>query len=178
MTLGPLSRAPGLAVTALQRAGAVRLDPFAPYNFVVEIDGLICGGFSKVEGIGASVSIETYVEGGRHHSPHFLPGAVEWNRLVLTKGLGLVDMLWRWFEATARGVIEPHNGMIMVLGAEGVPKVIWEFHEAIPVVWKGPTLDAESAQVIAIETLELVHQGLTQPLPRAPVVAGVPGVGR
>lgn len=167
MTLGSFGRAAGLALPALQRAGVARTDPFAPYNFVVEIDGLICGGFSKVEGLGASITVETYVEGGRHEAPHHVLGAVEWDRLVLSSGLGLVDTLWRWFEATTRGALEPRNGMIMLLGADALPRVVWEFHEALPVVWKGPALEAESAQVVAIETLELVHHGLTQPVPRA-----------
>lgn len=160
-------RAAGFGLQAAQLAGAVRIDPFAPYRFLFELDGLICGGFSRVDGIGASIDVDTYAEGGRHQAPHHLLGAVQWDRLVLTAGLGLVDTLWRWFEATARGALQPRSGMIMLLGTDSAPRVLWEFREALPVVWKGPTLDASTSEVVAIETLELVHQGISQPIPRA-----------
>jgi hypothetical protein len=39
----------------------------------------------------------------------------------------------------------------------------WNFRNALPVRWAGPTFDASSDSV-GFETLELAHEGLTKPL--------------
>ena len=38
----------------------------------------------------------------------------------------------------------------------------WNFQNAYPVKWSGPALNAESTNV-AVETVELVHQGIVKP---------------
>jgi hypothetical protein len=38
----------------------------------------------------------------------------------------------------------------------------WDFMEAYPVKWVGPQLRAESSTV-AVETVELVHKGISKP---------------
>jgi hypothetical protein len=39
----------------------------------------------------------------------------------------------------------------------------WNFRNALPVRWTGPTFDAQD-DTIAVEALELAHEGLTKPL--------------
>ena len=50
-----------LGLNSLMTAGVgalgVRLDPFTPFNFIVELDGLIVGGFSQVLGVEGTIEV-------------------------------------------------------------------------------------------------------------------------
>ena len=41
-----------------------RRDPYAGFRFVVEIDGLLQGGFAKVRGLNRETKVESFREGG------------------------------------------------------------------------------------------------------------------
>ena len=141
----------------------VRQDPFTSFNFIVELDGLIVGGFSRVEGVEGSIEVEEYVEGGRNDAPHKLLKGTRWPNLVLSRGMMEVDSMWRWFAATARGDIQRRSGAIVMLNSQRVPVNGWIFHGAVPVRWVGPSFDAASDSSVAIEKIELVHMGLERP---------------
>jgi phage tail-like protein len=82
--------------------------------------------------------------------------------LVLKHGLTDSDILWNWHQDVASGNILRKNGSIMLLDSAGEEQWRWNFVDAYPVRWVGPDLRAGSAEV-AIETLELVHRGLSKP---------------
>jgi phage tail-like protein len=143
-------------------ASGRRLDPYFDFNYLVEIDGLLTGGFSKVDGLGGRIEVETVHDGGNHQGPRHQLGETTWDNIVLSHGLAEIDTLWNWFEATARGVIRRKSGTIILLDRKLVPVTLWNFRDALPVVWTGPSLDATSSQ-IAVERVELVHRGLSKP---------------
>lgn len=139
-----------------------RLDPLFGFNYLIEIDGLLTGGFSQVEGLGGSIAVETIHDGGDPRGARQQLGPTTWNNLVLTRGVVELDTLWNWYEATARGIIQRKNGTIILLDRKQVPVSLWNFQSGIPVVWSGPTLDASSGQ-IAVERVEIAHRGLEKP---------------
>jgi phage tail-like protein len=139
-----------------------RLDPLFDHNYLVEIDGLLTGGFSRVEGIGGRIEVEPVHDGGSLGGARQQLGATTWNNLVLSHGVVELDTLWNWYEATARGVIKRKNGTIILLDRKQVPVSLWNFRAGIPVVWSGPALDAGSGQV-AVERIEIAHHGLEKP---------------
>jgi phage tail-like protein len=47
----------------------------------------------------------------------------------------------------------------VLLDESGQPVLRWHFQEGWPVRWEGPALDAQANEV-AIETLEIAHEGL------------------
>ena len=61
------------------------------------------------------------------------------------------------------GSIQRKNGTIMLLGTDRTPVMWWNFAEALPVRWVGPTFDASADAQVAIERVELVHRGITKP---------------
>lgn len=151
------------ALVDLLRATGKRVDPYLAVNFLVEIEGLIVGGFSKVDGLESTIETQDYVEGGRNDFVHkVLKGATS-APLVLSHGLTDVDALWAWHERTRRGVISRKNGTIMLLDAERLPVTWWNFSGALPVKWVGPSFDASADAQVAIERVELVHRGITKP---------------
>jgi phage tail-like protein len=142
--------------------GPLRLDPYLGYRFLVEIEGLIVGGFTDVDGLGAEVTTTPYKEGGLNDYEHQLPGPTTWPRLVLKRGLTDIDTLWSWHQDVRRGTIRRRNGSI-VLGGESLAHGLhrWDFVGAYPVKWTGPTLSAGTASV-AVEQVELVHRGIVR----------------
>lgn len=140
-----------------------RLDPYLSVNFLVEIEGLIVGGFSKVDGLESTIETQDYSEGGRNDYVHKILKGTTYGPLVLSHGLTDNDTLWQWHDRTRRGVVQRKNGTIMLLDARRVTVTWWNFAEALPTKWTGPAFDASNEAQVAIERIELVHRGIGKP---------------
>lgn len=156
-----------------------RTDPFLGCNFLVEVEGILAGGFSECSGLEAETEVETYREGGQNGYLHHFAGPTKYPPLVLKHGLTWIDGLWAWHQevianvGTGTGGIQRHNGTIYLLDRNRIPVLWWNFKEALPVKWTGPSLRADAAQV-AVESIELRHRGLSRPQ-GAGAIAGVAG---
>jgi phage tail-like protein len=139
------------------------LPPYLTFNFAVEIEGLLVGGFTEVSGLESTIEVEEYREGGVNGFVHKLPGRTSYSNLVLRHGLTGVGSLWDWYHHTTEGAIYRRNGTIMLLSPRQFPVMWWNFRNALPVRWTGPTFNAASDEV-GVEELELVHEGVTVPL--------------
>lgn len=84
----------------------------------------------------------------------------EFSRLVLRRGVTDDDELERWIADWIAGASDERAVRISLLDATGQPVRGWECKGAIPVAWSGPTLRADRSDV-AMESLELVHAGIT-----------------
>ena len=136
-----------------------RRDPYLSFRFLLEIDTLISGGFSEVSGLQADVDTEEYHEGGINDYVHKLPTVTKYPNLILKRGITDSDVLWRWHQDVINGNIQRKNGRLVILDHRGNEALGWEFEAAYPIRWLGPEFQAES-NAVAIETLELVHQGI------------------
>jgi len=105
--------------------------------------------------------VESIREGGVNDYVHRLPKWTTQSDLVLKKGQTDHDLLWNWYADVVAGKVERKNGSIYLLDSQGIPAMWWDFFQAFPVKWSGPTLNAASGQV-AFETLTLAHHGLTK----------------
>ncbi|MBZ0303872.1 MAG: phage tail protein [Anaerolineae bacterium] len=140
-----------------------RSDPYLAFTFQVEIEGVVVGGFSEVTGLQAEIEIQDYREGGCNDYIHRLAGPARYpSNLVLKRGMTDIDGLWRWQEEVLHGNVQRKNGSVVMFDGSGEEKLRWNFTNAYPVRWVGPELRANSAAV-AIESLELVHEGLSKP---------------
>lgn len=141
---------------------ANRTDPYHSFNFLIEIKGLVVGGFSEVTGLQMEVEIQDYREGGENGFIHKLWGPTRYtSNLVLKRGLTDMDTLWRWCHEVAQGIINRRDLSIILLDDVREEKARWNFAGAYPMRWTGPELRAGTAAV-ALETLELVHQGFSK----------------
>jgi len=133
--------------------------PYLSFRFLVEIQGLIVGGFSEVAGLQAETEVETIEEGVINDYVHAFPKRTKYPNLILRRGVTDSDTLWKWYQEIVKGKISRKSIFIMLLDSEG--DEIWKLHlvEAYPVKWIGPDLKADSTTV-AIESLELVHNGI------------------
>jgi len=140
-------------------SNGVRTDPYGGFRFLVEFDALIVAGFSEVTGLETTLETEDYQEGGVNTYTHKLPTRFGTPKLVLKRGLTESQELWSWVEDAKRGRAERKTGRIFLMHATGVPAWGWSVTRAYPTKWGGPDLKAEQGAV-AMESLELVHEGL------------------
>jgi phage tail-like protein len=137
---------------------AKRQDPFRGFRYLIEMEGLVRGGFLRVKGLSREVRVESYKEGGVNEYEHKLASNVTYPNLVLERGLALDD-LWKWAQAAADGIVQRRNLWIRLQDEANDKAWAWEVAQAIPVKWSASDLDATSPQVV-METLELAHHGL------------------
>jgi phage tail-like protein len=140
----------------------VRADPYQGFNFLVEIEGILVGGFSECTGLQVQTELTEYREGGQNGYVHYFAGPTKYPPLVLKHGVTLIDGLWGWHQDVVREVIERRSGTIYLLDKKRIPVMWWDFANALPSKWSGPDLRADSGSV-AFESVELVHQGLSRP---------------
>ena len=149
------------ALAAGSTASLLGHDPFMAYNFLVEIGGVVIGGFSEVSGLSSEIELESYQEGGLNGFVHKFPKHTTYPNLVLSRGLINIDLFYLWYEATNQGLIQQLSGTVILLNNQQVPVLWWSFKNAYPVKWDGPQLNASNDE-IAVEKIELVHQGISQ----------------
>ncbi len=137
-----------------------RKDPLLSYNFLVEIDGITRAGFREASGLDSSQDPVEYREGTDAFTSRKLPGMVKYSNISLKWGMTDDLEMLEWRQKTADGMVERRNGSIVLLDAAGQEKVRWNYHEAWPTKWTGPSFNATGNEV-AIETLELAHEGLS-----------------
>ena len=134
-----------------------RMDPLGAFQFAVEIDGLIVGGFSEVSGIQAETKVYTYREGGENGFTHSFADSTSHSRLVLKRGMTFDGTLWEWYREVLNGAFTRRSVYVLLIGNDGETAWMWIFTNAFPVKWTGPELRAAQNE-IAVETLEIVYQ--------------------
>lgn len=138
-----------------------RNDPFVAFRFEVRIDDLPVAGFSNCTGLQLESEVLDYAEGGLNTHLRKFPARTKQVNLVLKRGI--VDRkLWDWYYDLTQGTVTFHNGTIVVHDASGSQDVMeWQFDRAFPLKWVGPELNAMQS-TLAVETLELCHEGLSR----------------
>ncbi len=135
-----------------------RQDPLRGFRFLLEIDGIQGGGFTRVRGLSREVKYESYREGGVNDYEHKLVTQVLNPVVVLERGL-ILDNLWSWAQAAADGDVQRRTVFISLQNEAGEKLWAWQIENALPVKWSVSDLDATSSQVL-MEVLELAHHGL------------------
>ena len=171
---------PGLLQAAGQpaMAAAVRSDPVLGNNFLVSlldtstplatlgsiagaIGDVALGGFSECSGLEMSMTPEEYKEGGNNGTVLKFPSRMAWGNLTLKRGMASSTALWDWHYGFVLGRGKRRDGLVVLLDARHAPQTAWFFSRALPVKYTGPALNA-SQNSVAIETLELAHEGILQ----------------
>lgn len=139
---------------------AARIDPVGAFNFLVEAPEIGKANFSEVSGLTAEVAAIEYREGGENAlTVHKLPGLIKYSNIVLKRGISRDLGLWNWFKSIVGGQLQRATVSIKLLDNQRQPVAAWVAREAWPCKYAGPNLDARDNDV-AIETLELCHEGL------------------
>ena len=141
-------------------ADGKRNDPLGQFNFLIEIDGVVKGGFSEASGLTTDTNVIEYREGQEQNlTTRKLPGLMKYNNIVLKRGWTKDRSLWEWRRKVIEGRTQRASGAIVLLDEARNEALRWNFTDGWPSKWEGPALNAKTSE-IAIETLEIAHEGL------------------
>jgi phage tail-like protein len=128
------------------------------------------GGFTECTGLEVSQTDVKQSVGGRNDAQLRFPSSLVWTNLVLKNGISRINQTgWDWLYSFGQGRVRRMNGIIALLDSLHLPHTIWSFKNAFPVRYTGPSFNS-TANTVAVEALELAHEGLWQ-VPTSPSAA-------
>lgn len=90
-----------------------------------------------------------------------MPGMVKVGNVTMKKGVFKSDnSFWDWFNQIKMNTIERKTVTISLLDEKGAPTMVWTLANAWPTKITATDMKSEGNEV-AIETIEIVHEGLT-----------------
>ena len=105
-------------------------------------------------GLGSHIEVVDYREGTDPISVRKIPGKVTYPDIVLKWGVTTSRDLYNWHLAVINGQLQRQSGSVVLLAADGTDVVRWNFFNAWPSKWDGPTLNA-MCNGVAIESLTI-----------------------
>ena len=142
-----------------------RDDPYSSGNFMVVIQGILEDGrsvrasFTEVSGLDVEVTPIEYRNGSEDITVRKIPGLKKFPNIVLKRGITGDVTLWQWVKTVLDGQVQRADGTITLLNDNREAVMVWRFRRGWPCKLTGPALKAKGNE-IAIETLEVCHEGL------------------
>lgn len=135
--------------------------PLPKFYFQVKIASLDAT-FQEVSGLEIEAQVIDYRHG---NSPEFstikMPGIKKFGDVTLKKGVFKGDnKFWDWFNKIKMNTIERQAVTISLLDEAGAPTMVWTLKNAWPSKITSTDMKSDGNEV-AVETLVLVHEGLT-----------------
>jgi phage tail-like protein len=135
-----------------------RNDPYRQFNFIVDI-GIGSAAFSEASGLDTETDAIEYREGSEDITVRKLAGLRKYPNITLKRGFTQDRAIWEWRKTVMDGRTERRSGSIVLLNEAREEALRWNFREGWPCKLQGPPLNAKTNEV-AIETLEICHEGL------------------
>jgi phage tail-like protein len=143
-------------------ATGARIDPYANFNFLVELEGILQASFRECSGLEATTEVIDHRQGGDNTTVYKLPGKTTYSDITLRWGLTDSQELWAWRRQVIEGRVLRKNGSIVVYDLANRQEVVrWNFANAWPTKWDGPSFNAMGNEV-AVESLVLAHEGVVR----------------
>ncbi len=134
--------------------------PLPKFHFRVEWGGAKIG-FSEVSGLSVETDVVEYRDGS---SPEYhkikMPGMQKFGNITMKRGIFQGDNdYFKWWNTVALNTIERRDVTISLLNENHEPVVVWKVKNAWPSKVQSTDLKSDDNGV-AIESIELVHEGL------------------
>ena len=135
--------------------------PLPAFHFQVQWGGTNVG-FSEASGLTIEKQVIEYRDGAsKDYGTVKMPGLPKFANIVLKRGIIPADNeFYDWLNTTKMNQVERRDLTISLLNEDHEPVISWKAVNCFPVKVEGPGLKATGNEV-AIETLELAHEGLT-----------------
>jgi len=142
---------------------ADRVDPYRQFRFRIEIDGIKQAGFSECTFADTTTDPVEYREGNEPPIFRKLSGLTKYGNITLKWGITDSLDLYKWRQDVIdKGAAAQRKNMSIILIDEtGADKARWNIVQAWPTKYK-PADFSSKANEVAIETLEIVHEGFTR----------------
>ena len=135
--------------------------PVPKFHFQVEWGGAKIG-FTEITGLEVSTDVIEYRDGAslEYHKIK-MPGMQKFANVIMKRGTFQGDNdYFEWWNTVALNTIVRRDLIISLLNETHDPVVVWKIKQAWPVKVEGPSLKS-SGNEVAIESIELAHEGLT-----------------
>lgn len=139
--------------------------PLPKFHFQVEWGGTRIG-FTEVSGLTTETEVIEYREGANpeYHKTK-MPGMQKFGNITLKRGTFDSDNeYYEWWNSVKLNKIERRDMTISLLNENHEPVMVWKVKNAWPSKVQSTDLKSDGNEV-AIETLEVVHEGLKIDLP-------------
>ncbi len=135
--------------------------PLPKFHFQVEWGGAKIG-FTEVSGLDVEREVIEYRDGSsKEYSKLKQPGLTKFSNITLKRGSFASDNeFYDWWASTKLETVERRDITISLLNEEHTPVMIWNVKNAWPSKITPTDLKSDDNS-IAIESMELVHEGLT-----------------
>lgn len=138
--------------------------PFTKFRYKVEFGGTDTASFSEVSGFDASIDVVEYREGDMRPTPMKVQGLTKYGNVTLKWGLTDSKKFYEWMSSGLEGaVVRKETISISLLNEAGTAVASWQVINAWPTKYTAPDFNATASEV-AIETLEIAHEGMTRTL--------------
>jgi phage tail-like protein len=140
-------------------------DPVPNFRFSLELDQVQVAGFAECTGLTLETKVLEYKEGGNNSTTLKFPEASSYGNITLKRGVSSSNDLMDWQLDVATGSFSKNkrssnpNVAIILMNEKGDPVRRWNLVRPFPVKWVGPDFKA-SGNEVAIETLEIAHEGI------------------
>lgn len=135
--------------------------PFPAFHFQVEWGGTRIG-FSEVSGLNIENQVIEYRDGASPvYSVQKMPGIPKYGNITCKRGIVTADnQYYEWLNTIQLNKAERRDVTISLLNEQHSPVMVWKARNAFAVKIEGPAFKSTGNEV-AIESIELAHEGLT-----------------
>jgi phage tail-like protein len=135
--------------------------PISKFHFQVEWGGTTVA-FTEVSGLDITSEVIEYRTGDSpEYSKIKMPGQRKFSNITLKRGTFKGNNeFYKWFNTVNMNQVERRNLTISLLNESHEPVVVWKVKNAWPTKVTPTDLKADGNEV-ALESLELAHEGLT-----------------
>jgi len=135
--------------------------PLVKFHFTVDWAGTNIG-FTEVSGLDVETELIEYRHGASpEYSKIKMPGMQKFSNITLKRGTFANDNeFYKWWNTVKLNTIERRDITIKLLNEEHEPVIVWKVKNAFPIKVQSTDLKGDGNEV-AIETLEVAHEGLT-----------------
>ena len=138
-----------------------KADAYLPPQQARLLREVAAGAFQEAKGLGGTLEITSYPEGGLNDFVHQLPVRHSWTNITLKQGFVRDPILWQWYQiGLTQSLGARRDGSIILLDHKGERVMAWEFRGGLAAKWTGPEFNAMENGVV-VESLEIAHHGLT-----------------
>jgi phage tail-like protein len=132
------------------------------FLWTLEVEGDELGAFSGVTGLSSESEVieQRVTRSNGSGTVVKLPGVLRWSNVTLRRGVTNDGRLYDWRRMVEQGQAGFRKSVRITCYAQDQrPVARFTLHNAWPVKWVGPSLDARSNE-LPVETIELAHEGL------------------
>lgn len=142
-------------------------NPYGNFYFALEIKDdagtTEVAHFVECSGLKSVATVFEIEEGGLNGRTHKRVGQSKWENIVLRYATSSSTYMLEWRDKFLQDQFAERlkvSGSVALKNNHGDVVRRWHFTNAWPVSWEGPNLSASGSE-LAIETLEIAHDGIT-----------------